>query len=282
MNTRVRRRARASAVRHHEPLQQMMRAVLLFLIDSGLTRAELGTLLDSALAHAYARRADASRLREHSAAVSGLLFAWHRDPRCVDSRVRPRPLRLRGAQDSIEQLALEHCRPEEVGAVLGALREQRLIRSVGGGRWLPRGPVATFRAYGPQLSGYVGEAVLNLMNTIQSNLDLAATRPGQAVEPLIERAALVRDLPRPLAARFRSHVQEQGTAFLANIDDWLERHRSRARHAAGGRRISARDGLTAGVHVFAFLGAPSLRNGTPMYGRSRSASRDARGSSERF
>jgi hypothetical protein len=251
----------------------MMRAVLLFLIDSGLTRAELGALLDSALSHAYARRADAARLREHSAAVSGLLFAWHRDARCVDAQARPRPLRLRGAADSIEQLALEHCGGGEVGSVLEALRVQRLIRPAGRGRWLPSGPVATFREYGPQLSGYVGEAILNLMNTIQSNLDLSATGAARGVEPLIERAALVRDLPPPLATRFRSHVQEQGTAFLANIDDWLERHRVRARRIRRARslqrppdRASPGRGLTAGVHVFAFLGAP-LRRAKPQAGR---------------
>ena len=52
----------------------------------------------------------------------------------------------------------------------------------------------------------------------------------------------------------RSFVQEQGTAFLANVDDWLESHRmaTRPKNARrGGRQAS---GLTAGVHVFAFLG----------------------------
>jgi hypothetical protein len=262
LSRKPRRRARAPLTRRHEPLHQMMRAVLLFLIDSGLTRAELGALVDSALAHAYLQRSDAARLREHSSAVSGLLFAWHRDPRCVDAQARPRPLRLRGAEDSIERLALEHCGWGEVGAVLEALRSQRLIRPDGRGRWLPSGPVATFRAYGPQLSGYVGETILNLMNTIQSNLELAAAGGDRGVEPLIERAALVRDLPPSLAAHFRSHVLEQGTAFLANIDDWLERHRARSRRmrsgAAGRRhqsRAALRRDLTAGVHVFAFIGA---------------------------
>jgi hypothetical protein len=256
----------------------MMRAVLLFLIDSGLTRSELGALLDEALAHAYARRADAARLREHSAAVSGLLFAWYRDARCVDAQAQPRPLRLRGAADSIERLALEHCGRDEVGAVIEALRAQRLIRSAGRGRWLPTGPVATFREYGPQLSGYVGEAILNLMNTIQSNLDHSATGAARQVEPLIERAALVRDLPRPLAASFRSHVQEQGTAFLANIDDWLERHRARSRRPArraSSRRPPAGAGLTAGVHVFAFLGTPVQR--APTRSASRKVEPDRRG-----
>lgn len=279
MSTRTRHRARASVTRRSEPLEQMLRAVLLFLIDSGLSRSKLAALLDSALAHAYRQRADAARLREHSAAVSGLLFAWHRDPRWVDSQAHPLPLPLRGAVRSLEQLALEHCARGEIPAVLDALRAQRLIRAAGRGRWLPSGPVATFRDYGPQLSGYVGEAILNLMNTIQSNLDLSARGSAERTAPLIERAALVRDLPRSLAARFRSYVQEQGTAFLANVDEWLERHRARShgRIQEVAQRRSPAAGVTAGVHVFAFLGDPPRAAVRPRRGAARRVPRPARG-----
>jgi hypothetical protein len=251
-----------------QSLAEMMRSLLLFMLDSGMTRAELGALLDSALSHAYARRADAARMREHSATVSGVLFAWHREPLCLDASARPRPLPLRGRQASVEALARVHCSAREIAAVLEALRAQRLIRPAGRGRWLPSGPVATFREYSPQLSGYVGEAILNLMNTIQANLATAARERGPHSQPLIERAALVRDLPRGLAAEFRSHVQEQGSAFLANIDDWLEAHRAAGapRRAVGARGVrhaaltpAEAAGLTAGVHVFAFLGDASGR-----------------------
>jgi len=125
---------------------------------------------------------------------------------------------------------------------------ERLVRRCADGRYLPAGPVATFRDYGPELGGYVGEAILNLMNTIQANLE-----SGRRTAPLIERAALVRDLSPRQAAQYRSFVQEQGTAFLANVDDWLESRRVASASARSGRARRGA-GLTAGVHVFAFLG----------------------------
>lgn len=231
------------------PLEEMMRSLLLFLLDAGLSRAELGALLDAALGHAFARRADAAKLRQHSSAISGLMFAWHREPGFVTRSAEPRALALRGARASVECLVRRYCAPGEIETVIEALRKQRLVRRCADGRYLPAGPVATFRDYGPELGGYVGEAILNLMNTIQANL-----RSGRRTAPLIERAALVRDLSPRQAAQYRSFVQEQGTAFLANVDDWLESHRvavQRTRTRRGSRKAG---GVTAGVHVFAFLG----------------------------
>ncbi len=251
------RRAPALA---HAPIEEMMRSLLLFLLDAGLSRAELGALLDSALGHAFARRADAARLRRYSSAISGVMFAWHREPGFVTRSAEPRALPLRGARASVESLVRRHCAPAEIETVVEALRKQRLVRRCADGRYLPAGPVATFRDYGPELGGYVGEAILNLMNTIQANL-----KAGRRTAPLIERAALVRDLSPRQAAQYRSFVQEQGTAFLANVDDWLESHRVVRVTSIGTRRKRAL-GVTAGVHVFAFLG--DLRR----QGRSRAGS----------
>ena len=239
----VRQRALRNA-----PIEQMMRSLLLFLLDAGLTRAELGALLDAALGHAFARRADAAKLRQHSSAISGVMFAWHREPGFVTRSAEPRALALRGARASVESLVRRHCAPGQIENVLEALRKQRLVRRCADGRYLPAGPVATFRDYGPELGGYVGEAILNLMNTIQANLE-----SGRRTAPLIERAALVRDLSPRQAAQYRSFVQEQGTAFLANVDDWLESRRVASASARSGRARRGA-GLTAGVHVFAFLG----------------------------
>jgi Family of unknown function (DUF6502) len=231
------------------PLEEMMRSLLLFLLDAGLSRAELGALLDAALGHAFARRADAAKLRQHSSAISGLMFAWHREPGFVTRSAEPRALALRGARASVECLVRRHCAPGEIETVIEALRKQRLVRRCADGRYLPAGPVATFRDYGPELGGYVGEAILNLMNTIQANL-----RSGRRTAPLIERAALVRDLSPRQAAQYRSFVQEQGTAFLANVDDWLESHRVAVQPTRTRRGSRKAGGVTAGVHVFAFLG----------------------------
>jgi hypothetical protein len=232
------------------PIEEMMRSLLLFLLDAGLSRAELGALLDAALGHAFARRADAAKLRQHSAAISGVMFAWHREPSFVTRSAEPRALALRGSA----------CfRRKSGAAALRALRGRDGDRTrCASSAWCVAArmagtclqvPVATFRDYGPELGGYVGEAILNLMNTIQANL-----KSGRRTAPLIERAALVRDLSPRHAAQYRSFVQEQGTAFLANVDDWLESHRMAARPKNARRGVRQPSGLTAGVHVFAFLG----------------------------
>ena len=242
-------RSRRTRALRPAPIEEMMRSLLLFLLDAGLSRAELGALLDAALGHAFARRADAAKLRQHSSAISGVMFAWHREPGFVTRGAEPRALPLRGARISVEALVRRHCAPGEIETVIEAMHNQRLVRRCADGRYLPAGPVATFREFGPELGGYVGEAILNLMNTIQANL-----KSGRRTAPLIERAALVRDLSPQQAAQYRSFVQEQGTAFLANVDEWLESRRVTARPKAARRGVRTAGGLTAGVHVFAFLG----------------------------
>jgi hypothetical protein len=232
-------------------VEQMMHALLLFLMDAGWSRDEVAQMLARALAGAYAARAEAEGLRNSSTALSGVLFAWHRERRHVDATARPRPLRLRGPRDSVESLIRECGDAKRVDSVLRALISQGLIRRTAGNRYLPANHVATLRSYGPELGGYVGEAILNLMETIQDNL-----RPEYGGDTLIERAALIRDLPPRLSAQFKSFTQEQGSALIANVDEWLESHRA-ARTAArrGGARSPGgpRRGVTAGVHVFAFL-----------------------------
>lgn len=245
-------------------IEQMVHALLMFLMDAGLTRRQLDAMLARAVEAADAARGEVEGLRRGSAALASVLFAWHRHPDCVDAAARPRPLRLRGKDDSIEALIVQGApgAARDVTRTLAALRTQKLIRRTRDGRYLPSHHVATLRQYGPEVSGYVGEAILNLMQTIQSNL-----RPEYGSEPLIERAALVRDLLPERIDDFRSFVQEQGSAFVANVDEWLESNR--ARSVRGGRGVASlrrrSHGLTAGVHVFAFTaeGGATPQRATP-------------------
>jgi len=77
----------------------------------------------------------------------------------------------------------------------------------------------------------------------------------------------VRDLLPERIDDFRSFVQEQGSAFVANVDEWLESNR--ARSVRGGRGVASlrrrSHGLTAGVHVFAFTaeGGAAPQRATP-------------------
>jgi len=229
---------------------ELMHSLLLFLLDSGLPRDRLKRLLGEALDSAHAQRSSIGALRDHSAAISGLLFSWHHDRRYLDARACPKPLPLKGRGASVERLALAHCDAGEAAAVVARLRTHGLIHEVEPGSWAPRGPVAMFTAHDREVSGYIGETIAHLMATVHANL----ARPADG---LLERAAMVRDLPADRLGAFRHYIQEQGTAFLANVDEWLEAHcptASRVAEPSASRRMRAsRGGVTAGVHVFAFV-----------------------------
>jgi hypothetical protein len=255
-----------------QSVAELMRSLLLFLLDSGLPRDSLQALLASALEEANAQRSSIGALRDHSAAISGLLFSWHHDRRYLDARACPKPLRLSGPGLTVERLALAHCDPGEAEAVLQRLQTHGLISDAGGGRWSPSGPVAVFTAHDREVSGYIGETIAHLMATVHANLALAQRRAAapardraagngdvdaRSPEALLERAAMVRDLPAEHLGAFRNYIQEQGTAFLANVDEWLEAHCPAAQRVAeppaAPRSRVARGAVTAGVHVFAFV-----------------------------
>jgi hypothetical protein len=271
-----------------------MRSLLLFLLDSGLPRDRLQTLLATALDEANRQRSSIGALRDHSAAISGLLFSWHHDRRYLDARACPKPLQLTGPRLSVERLALAHCDPGEAEAVLQRLQTHGLIRETGDGRWSPSGPVAMFTAQDREVSGYIGETIAHLMATVHANLALAQRRAGmpgrdravanqdsRSPDSLIERAAMVRDLPGEHLGAFRHYIQEQGTAFLANVDEWLEAHcptAQRVAEPAAARSRAARGGVTAGVHVFAFVDDErTLSGGSRHSRRAATAKRRERG-----
>lgn len=267
---RASRASSATQIERHQSVAELMRSLLLFLLDSGLPRDNLRALLAIALEEADAQRSSIGALRDHSAAISGLLFSWHHDRRYLDARACPKPLRLTGRGLSVERLALAHCDPGEAEAVLQRLQTHGLISDAGGGRWSPSGPVAMFTAHDREVSGYIGETIAHLMATVHANLALAQRRAGppardraagsadaRSPDSLLERAAMVRDLPAEHLGAFRDYIQEQGTAFLANVDEWLEAHCPAAQRvaepAAAPRSRAARGAVTAGVHVFAFV-----------------------------
>ena len=64
---------------------------------------------------------------------------------------------------------------------------------------------------------------------------------------LIERFASIPDLSRKDLQAFREFAQAHGTVFLTGVDDWLEARRPRTRAA------SHRGGVSAGIHVFAYV-----------------------------
>ena len=183
-------------------------------------------------------------------ALGKILFAWHRHELYVDRVGRPRPLSLaEDAAPSLFELAKTHSSYATPKELIDALISQRLIRPVGGGLYAPTAAVAQLRSLGPEVAEHLSESIARLLDTFGSNLSSRGPNP-----PLLERAAIVRDLPAGLAQEFRAFSAEQGESLAETVNEWLEARRARGGSAYRGRLV------TAGVQVFAFVGSSKKRS----------------------
>jgi hypothetical protein len=98
----------------------------------------------------------------------------------------------------------------------------------------------------PLAVDHVAKSVARMLETVHRNTDSAFTRT-----PLIERYAHVPDLDPSDAEEFAAFAQQQGAAYLAAIDDWLETRRVQSRV---GKKRCSRKKVAAGVHLVAYLG----------------------------
>jgi hypothetical protein len=220
----------------------LMHAVCVFLLLSGHTTTQLGDAMRIAMKRAAKDRQESRAAHAVHVSLSRILYAWHNEKAYLSNDARPRPIPLRGTGATLERLTREFGAPLEVGDVRTLLAKHGLVRTQRRGQIVPTGSVVRFRARGAELTGYLGRSILNLMSTMQSNL---YSREGNTT--LLERAALVKELPSKDAKAFRRYSAEQGESFTENINGWLE---SRNGKCKKGR---AKDTVTAGVHVFAFI-----------------------------
>lgn len=240
---KVRRRARDP---HLDPFRELLRSVIVFLLGKEATKAELLGVMQRALAEAEALRRDSSALANLYIALSKVIHAWHDDRHFLDEHAKPRALTLRGRTDSIQALARYARVRVPYARLLESLVDQRLIRRSGPNRFLPTKSVVRLVRDGPELTGYLGQSILQLTQTLESNRRDRRTRRA-----LLERAAIVDDLSPKDAAAFRRYCAEQGAAFISNANSWLESRRLRSPQSG-----AKNGGITAGVHVFAFLSSP--------------------------
>jgi hypothetical protein len=112
---------------------------------------------------------------------------------------------------------------------------------------LPSGRSAKIEGLDHYLAEHISNGVLRLVETAHFNFT-----PGGKRAPLLQRAAAVRTLPRSLRRNFREYVNEQGNAFVTNIDDWLEAHAQPTNRRAPLRRQRL---TNAGVYAFAYFDA---------------------------
>jgi hypothetical protein len=210
-----------------------------------------------------------SRSREHAKGSSALpsigsdtvagavLRSWHRDSAYIDEEAQPRPLKLAGRSPSLVALVRRQDANCDAESLVSDMLSVGLIRRTRNGHFLPTAESATIGQLHPLAVDHVAKSVARLLDTVQRNTDSAIPRM-----PLIERYAHVPDLDPADAKEFAAFAQQQGAAYLAAIDDWLETRRVQSR---AGKKRRSRTKVAAGVHLVAYLGDQ------PGYGHSSSA-----------
>jgi hypothetical protein len=238
----------ASARSNIARFERLLRSVALLMLREGNSMTEVTAVMRRALAHAEESTIDSSTLMNLYVGLSALLHVWHHDPEYIDSLASPIPLSLRGPK-SVEALAARVCGSVPAAEVLDSLRRQRLVRRLRNGRYLPTRSIAQLTGEGPEISGYLGRAILHFMETSETNrLD------PSAIKSLVERAAIVQDLPQSEVAAFGRFTIGQGASLVSNANAWLE---SRRRSANGS---TCNKTVTAGLHVFAFVSPSNIED----------------------
>jgi hypothetical protein len=220
----------------------LVHAVCVFLLLSGRSPAALNDALRLALKRASKDQEKSNAATSVHVSLARILHAWHNEKPYLSSDARPRPIPLTGRGASLESLTKEYGQPLDVDNVRALLAKHRLVRTHARGYLVPTGSVVRFRTRSAELSGYLGRSILHLMSTMQSNL-----YGGARTAKLVERAALVKDLPAKDVEAFCRYSAEQGESFSENMNSWLESRNGKAERGTLSKTV------TAGVHVFAFV-----------------------------
>jgi hypothetical protein len=128
---------------------------------------------------------------------------------------------------------------------LRQMREVGLVRRTKGGLYLPRSDAILLHTLTPEMVANLALSINRLVSTLLENTS-TKRRSGTR---LIERNALVPDLPKRSLEEFKAFSREQGAALVSTMNDWLESRRDSRGAKANGK---AKKTVTAGIHVFAF------------------------------
>lgn len=235
--------------------QNLLSAVLSFMLRSGVSRSELselfGECLGACLAEGELPAPVSSRVSPGDDFVAAAAIKiWHRDSRFLTSGARPKPLRLRGPGESVEALVRTQYPAAVAKQAVSNLMSAGLIRRTGRSRYLPSREVATISQLHPLMIEHVSKSILRLVETVGRN-----TSANPRDFRLIERFARVPDLDVSEARAFAEFTHRQGLAYLRAVDDWLEARRV----GIPLRKKPGRKGASigAGVHLYAYMGNDS-------------------------
>lgn len=227
-------------------------ALTVALLRQGISPSQIERMCDRAISSTQKTSAkDFSVPVSKDSAIFGTALAiWFRDPRFVDHEGNPRPLRVHGRSPSVEALLRAAGVRRNSTQTASQLVDAKLLKPVAKNRYVPSGRSAKITSIDTYLAEHIANGVLRLLETAHFNF----TRIGKR-EPLLQRASSVRNLPKRLKGEFREYVNEQGNAFVTNVDDWLE-----ARCVRGSRGKSRAIRVAhAGAYAFAYFADRPIR-----------------------
>jgi hypothetical protein len=194
--------------------------------------------------------------RSHYSVHAAVLRTWHCDPSLLDESASPKPLPLNGRWPSVSALIRKEAGSKKVSAVLESMIDLGLVTPVGTAEFLPVGDTATIARLHPVLIEHVANSLNRMLRTVRHNVSRS-----HEDRPLIERYTHVSNLSAKDIGAFKAFSQAQGSAFLANVEDWLS-----SKSATEKPTVS---GVTAGIHLIAFVDTPRQRRPNPSPRRSR-------------
>lgn len=235
-----------------ELMSNLLKSILVFMEKTGMTRSEIEQAFhqcSSAMnlkSAKNARKADLQIGIGCDTVAGAVLRAWHRESQFVDDNANPIPLHLKRGRVTLSSLIRMQDESTDVEKLVDEMHSTDLIRKDTRGRYLPTTSAATIRQMHPLAIDHVAKTVMRLVETVDRNMRSSVSKP-----PLIERYAHVPDLGANEARAFAAFTRQQGAACLEAIEDWLEARRNRRRSSS---RPEAVANLSAGMHIFAYLG----------------------------
>jgi hypothetical protein len=253
------------------PLQlKLLHAIVEFMIRSGLGDSAIRQVFNSCLSDLKRSRSKRKVLASLEGKYVGngnvsaeLIRLWTRDSRYIDREASPRPLSLTRGKNSLVSLISALDPSVDPLATVESMRSVGLLRKLPSGKYLPTAESVTIDRLHPLAIEHVAKSLIRLVTTVCRNTD-----PQRRSIPLIERYAYVPDLSKAEVKAFAEFTRIQGMAYLESVDDWLEQRRVRRIPATDKRE---RTGVTAGVHLVAYLGdgAAGLVTPKPAVGKEK-------------
>lgn len=237
-----------------EMMAELFSSVISFLRISGWQWDEIVRAVDVAKDVSLSSRRSKLMLVGNSewAVIAMAIYRWHQDERLLDANARPRPLKLTGETDSIENLLAAEGAGQASASLARLAKSCGLLSRDALGKYRPKNRVATIRALSPMTFAHTARSVHRLLSTVHANTKKLADGP-----PLIERYTMVPDFAAEDIEDFEKYAQKSGTAFLARLDDWLEARRVP-------RKKEKSTSLEVGVQVIAYASSrDSLREKSP-------------------